>query len=328
MHQLGNRLVNLGMDVYIYYGYRNKKYETDSFLYSDSRMKIAQNIEDSEDSLIIVPESDTGWLKKYRRAKKVIWWLSLNFYLNNNIWWRSKFRTNFYNQASIFMLLRYLHTKIKEPHISYIAPKNLKEVDYHLYNCEYVHDYLLNHKVDSKKMSYLCGPIDIEEKNKKEYTTVKENLIIYNPAKVSPYIIEKILNYMKRNYPQYRFKALKNLSHEEVLDYLKRAKVYLDLGYFPGPERMPREASMNYCNIITSTMGAAKNEVDVPIPQEFKFDLKKANVPKICNLIVDMCENYYSYTKKFDKYRQKTKNQIDNFSKDIDKLKKVITELN
>lgn len=326
LHQLGNNLVNLGMEVYVYYGHRGKERKTKSLLYPDSKMKIAQNIEDLKSNIVIVPESDTGWLKKFKHVKKVIWWLSLNFYLSNNLWWYSKFRTIFCNQAPVFTILRYVYTKFKEPNISYIAPKNLKNVDYHLYNCEYVHSYLLNNKVDDKQMSYLCGPIDIEEKDKQETISVKENLIIYNPAKASPYMIGKILKYMKKNYPKYKFKALKNLSHDEVLDYLKRAKVYLDLGYFPGPERMPREASMNYCNIITSTLGAAKNKFDVPIPKEFKFDLKKENVSQICKLIVDMCENYSSYINKFDKYREKTRKQIRDFSINIDEFKEKVVK--
>ena len=326
LHQLGKILFDSGIEVYMYYGYRGKESNAEELLYPDSKLKIAKKIEDNDKNLLIVPESDTGWLKKYKSVKKVIWWLSLNFYLNDNIWWRSKFRTSFFHKPAITTLLRYVHTKLKEPYINYVLPKNLKNIDYQLYNCEYVHEYLLNQGVSESKMNYLCGPIDIEEKDEQEIINAKENLIIYNPAKASPYMIEKILEYMKNNYPKYKFKALKNLSHEEVLDYLKRAKVYLDLGYFPGPERMPREASMNYCNIITSTLGAAKNKFDVPIPEEFKFDLKKENVSQICELIVNMCENYSSYINKFDKYREKTRNQIRDFSINIDEFKEKVVK--
>ncbi|QNQ83115.1 hypothetical protein FP435_01000 [Lactobacillus sp. PV037] len=324
LHQLGNRLVENGIDVYMYYGLKGKRDKVNKLLYADSNAKIATKIDDNKENILIVPESDTGWLDKFHNIRKVIWWLSLYFYLENNIWWRSKFRTKFFNQPNFFNYLRYVHIKLKEPAVSYIFPKELKNIDYHLYNCEYVHRYLLEQGIQKSKMTYLCGPIDVEAKDKKALSTVKENLIVYNPAKASPYFIKKVLKYMNKNYSSYIFKPLKGLNHEELLMYLKKAKVYLDLGYFPGPERIPREASVNYCNIITSTVGAAENSEDVPIPKKFKFDLKKENVSKICELIVDMCDNYDEYVHYFDKYRRKTLSQINNFNSDVDKFVKIM----
>lgn len=317
LHQLGNKLVGYGIDVYMYYGYKNKKYKTDTLLYPDSKAKIATNIQDKKENILIVPESDTGWLTKYQNIRKVIWWLSLYFYLENNFMWLSKFRTNFLNQPAFFTYLRYLHIKLKNPEINYVHPEDLKNVDYHLYNCEYVHSYMKEHGIKDSKMSYLCGPIDVKPLKKENVISDKENLILYNPAKASPYMLKRILKYMHKNYPNYKFQPLKGLSHDDVLKYLKKAKVYLDLGYFPGPERMPREASMNYCNIITSTVGAAANNEDVPISKKFKFDLKKENVSRISELIVDMCDNYEEYVDHYDKYRKKTISQINNFDVDI-----------
>lgn len=322
LHQLGNKLIDRGIDTYVYYGYRGIHYETDQLLYADSKMKIAENIEDRKENMLIVPEIDTGWLNNFHNVKGTIWWLSLHFYLENNIWRRSKFRTKLLGQPHFFAYLRYFRDKLKEPVVNYVTPENLRNVTYHLYNCEYVHDYLLKQGVQKSKMSYLCGPIDIKEKD--NFLINKGNLILYNPAKASPYILRKVLKYMKDNYPNYELKALHNLSHKDVLQYLASAKVYLDLGYFPGPERIPREASMSYCNIITSTMGAAANDEDVPIPQKFKFALNKKNVPKICKLMVDMCNNYNEYLHYYDRYRDKTLSQINNFDLEINNFIKAL----
>ncbi|QNQ82765.1 hypothetical protein [Lactobacillus sp. PV012] len=323
LHQLGNKLIDRNLDVYMYYGYRGKKIDAKNVLYLDSKAKIASKIEDKSENIIIVPEMDTVWLNNYKNIRKVIWWLSLHFYLNNNIWWRANFWTRFLHQPVFFKYMRYAKAKIKEPHINNVNPDDLPKIDYHLYNCEYVRRYLVKHGVQSSDMSYLCGPIDIDVNDGVKISD-KENLIIYNPAKASKYILTKILTYMKKNYPKYKFKPLQGMEHKEVLKNLNKAKVYLDLGYFPGPERMPREAAVNYCNIITSNIGAAANKVDVPIPEKFKFSLKKENVPIICKLIVDMCENYTDYTHYYNKYREKTISQINNFDSDIDTFKNVI----
>ena len=50
------------------------------------------------------------------------------------------------------------------------------------------------------------------------------------------------------------------------------AKLYIDLGEFGGPERIPKEAVYFGCNIIVANHNAAANDFDVAIPQEYKID--------------------------------------------------------
>ena len=81
---------------------------------------------------------------------------------------------------------------------------------------------------------------------------------------------------------------------------------------------------MNYCDIVTSTIGAASNDVDIPIPGNLKFDLEKKNISRICELIADMCKNYERYIPYYDDYRKKVISQINNFDKDIDDFVELI----
>jgi len=43
-------------------------------------------------------------------------------------------------------------------------------------------------------------------------------------------------------------------------------KLYVDFGKHPGKDRMPREAAVHGCCIITGRRGAAGNPFDIPIP--------------------------------------------------------------
>lgn len=95
------------------------------------------------------------------------------------------------------------------------------------------------------------------------------------------------------------------------------AKAYLDLGVFPGPERIPREAITSYCNIITSTMGSCNNDEDVPIPSNYKFDIKRKNIKRIAKKLVDITINYEKYNCDFEQYRKKSKKQFYSFHDDI-----------
>jgi hypothetical protein len=107
------------------------------------------------------------------------------------------------------------------------------------------------------------------------------------------------------------------MSRKQVFDTLRGAKLYIDFGTFPGPERMPREAVSLYCNIITSKKGSAANNVDVPIPRENKFDLTDENVPKVGQLMLQMIENYEDYVSQGDQYREKVYDQIESFDQRI-----------
>lgn len=66
---------------------------------------------------------------------------------------------------------------------------------------------------------------------------------------------------------------LENMSRGEVVNSLLRAEIYLDLGNHPGKDRIPREAALLNCVVVTNIRGSAGNQVDVPIEKDiFKFD--------------------------------------------------------
>lgn len=77
---------------------------------------------------------------------------------------------------------------------------------------------------------------------------------------------------------------------------------YIDFGPHPGMDRLPREAALAGCVVITNREGAANFDDDVPLPSEFKF--AQFNVDKICSLIKDCCAKHDDYAKKLEKYKE------------------------
>ncbi len=73
-------------------------------------------------------------------------------------------------------------------------------------------------------------------------------------------------------------------------------------------DRLPREAALAGCVVITNREGAANFDDDVPLPSIFKF--AQFNVDKICSLIKESCTKHGEYananakTKKLEKYRE------------------------
>jgi hypothetical protein len=69
-----------------------------------------------------------------------------------------------------------------------------------------------------------------------------------------------------------KYVLLENMTREEVISNLSSSRIYLDLGTHPGTDRIPREAALLGCVIVTNTRGSAGNQIDVAINRDlFKY---------------------------------------------------------
>ena len=66
-------------------------------------------------------------------------------------------------------------------------------------------------------------------------------------------------------------------------------------------DRLPREATLAGCVVITNREGAANFDKDVPLPSEFKF--QRFDADKIFALIKECCTSHDEYVKKMDNYK-------------------------
>ena len=123
--------------------------------------------------------------------------------------------------------------------------------------------------------------------------------VVYNPAKGMHYTNEiirragqtlQIVPIGKGPNGQIR------MTGNEVTNLLCRAKVYIDFGPHPGMDRLPREAALAGCIVLTNREGAAGYDVDVPLPTEFKFG-GLFNVEKVYALLRDICVSSSSSNK-------------------------------
>ncbi len=113
---------------------------------------------------------------------------------------------------------------------------------------------------------------------------------------------------------------LSGFNTQQIINIYKKTKVYLDFGYHPGKDRMPREAALfNNC-IITNKKGSAKNKFDIPINNKYKFEEKKINLEKISKTILNIFENYQNELRYFKKYKKNILNEKKNFHKDLRKI--------
>jgi hypothetical protein len=115
-------------------------------------------------------------------------------------------------------------------------------------------------------------------------------------------------------------KAIHQVDAEESQRMMHGAKVYCDLGSHPGKDRMPREAAMHGCVVITGKHGSASNDIDVPINN------KSDNVDEIVALIKNALSNYESEFASQAPYRAWICNERVRFTTEIAQLISYIAE--
>ena len=300
LHQLVHNLRATGINAYIFYHPVVEKPKP--LAYEKYDAPYVFNIADEEDNVLIIPEifPFINFLKSYKRVRKVIWWLSVNNFFSSYLisTWRGKFlyligRLSGINGEIIAERLSQ-RQKLK-------GFLNLKNIDLHMVQSFYAFNFLRASGVDEKKIVYLSDYLNDEFLiyNFEESGIQKENIVLYNPKKGFEFT-KKIIEYGR----DINFVPIINMSRREVIETMKKAKVYIDFGNHPGKDRMPREAAMLGCCVITGKRGSAAFFEDVPIKEEYKFEDKEENIPAIVSRIRECIENYEEKIKDFEDYRK------------------------
>jgi len=245
-------------------------------------IKVCSSLEDTDSSLVIWPECWTNLIDSLQTGEyqKAIWWLSVD---NNNgkfqDWYRRDILHLYQSEYAKCYIIKNVKTAIKGdefkteqvlPMTEYIPPRHRSDNQY-------------------SSLAEQC-----------ESESEREHEILYNPLKGIHYT-DAI---RKRSESKFRFTPIggkKRLSPLEVTQLLIQAKVYIDFGPHPGMDRLPREAAIANCIVITNKEGAAFHDTDVPIPDKYKIGT--FDVDRIHKLLKESLENYKEKTREFDSYR-------------------------
>lgn len=284
LHQLGCFLKSIGHLVKIVYFPNNIKslfdYKVSPVLdiYKHYNLEYCFSIQDSEEDIVIVPETATWYLCKYKKAKKFIWWLSFDFY-------------NHSMNSKIGKVNRFLGNTI-----------NIYRDDIlHLAQSYYAKESLINLGIQNEKIFMLSDYLreDFFCKVKTE-SNIRKKQVLYNPKKGMDFTSQ-----LMKIDTDICWMPLVNYSFAEMVTILQESMIYIDFGNHPGKDRIPREAAICGCCIITGMRGSARNTIDIPIPSEFKFDERKINYDQIIKKIYEIFENYENINGLFDDYRKK-----------------------
>ncbi len=322
LHQLAAILKEMGFEVFIYYfpeGNRNPLHSR----YKHYNIPFTTKISNNQNNILIVPEvfSYFKLLNDFPNVQKVVWWLSVDNFYASYYFIHRRIKEGMWRVANKLSKLIF-----KEPimslsdvamkackNIDFLKEPTISKVDLHLVQSYYAKDHLIKKGITN--IENLSDYLNSEFLSYHYTTNDRENIVLYNPNKGFKFT-KKII----AQTPGVTFLPIKNMSRQEVIDMMKKAKLYIDFGHHPGKDRMPREAAMCGCCVITGKRGSAEFYQDIPLSNKYKFEDKIENIPAIADTIKYCVDNYKEAVKDFDEYREFIKKDKDKFMEDVQRI--------
>lgn len=236
LHQLVHELTSLGVDARLVASPESRGLPEEP-AYAGYGCAYAEVVPDSPDSVVVVPEVAISFLADYPASTRVVWWLSVDFGepYNDHPW------------TSTEVLRRLIRSS------QHLAQSEYARVE--IARREGVATQLLT---DYTVFAGGAGrPPD-----------AGPGSVAYNPLRG-----EELTGLVRARRPHLDWRPIENLPRSGVDDLLRRTTVYLDLGFHPGKDRIPREAALAGCVVVVGRTGSAAYDEDVPLPAGYKVDL-------------------------------------------------------
>jgi hypothetical protein len=280
--------------------------------YRDLRIPRVEAIADDPNHVLVVTEyfNQLQFAAQFQRLRIVIWWLSIDFFYSS-YWdaaagpWQRRLlglEGHLRRRASGYFPNLLEARDRAQMQLRHLAGLHLAGMDpigraaVHLCQSAYAKAHLAGKGLERLRELY-----DLTDSQVLEATydpSAKEDLILYNPKKGELFSREIIARA-----PQLRFVPLVNLGRTELLNLLRRAKVYIDFGNHPGRDRLPREAALFGCCVLTGTRGSAAFREDLPLPARFKIEDKRGSLPSIVATLQTLIDDYARIHPEYDPYR-------------------------
>lgn len=241
--------------------------------------------------LLVVPETLTSLLNDYKSVHRAIWWLSVDNYhqiidLNNAL-------------SPARRLLREVRWRLRRERRPFVPAYDKDLPIFHFYQSEYARQFLLSNGISEEKMLPLS---DYLNESFLSYDFLneadREDVILYNPRKGM-----EVTQRLMKAAPDLKFEPLIGLTRDQMVERLKRCKLYIDFGHHPGKDRIPREACALGCGVLTNRRGSAANSLDVPIPAEFKIDDTTVDPNTIASTIRAVLVDFHAQRDRLNGYR-------------------------
>ena len=234
---------------------------------------------DSGEQIVIIPEGLTLALVNFTKARVALWWMSVDNYV----------------KATHGADMDRIRDKCR----------------WHLVQSFYARKYVEEHFTGQVIMD-LSDYINHEHGKFMLPAAYRQDIVLYNPKKG----YDTLLPLMEQ-VGWIQWIPLRGLNLEKTIFLMQSAKIYIDFGNHPGKDRIPREAAVNGCCVITNKLGSAAFSEDVPIPEKYKFDNPLRELDTIENLMRNICNDMEKYQRDFADYREWIHGEKERFDKEV-----------
>lgn len=276
LHQFSQYLTQNGIENYMIYPDYNGVQCPTPPTFLKYGVKYVSHYIDSPDTVLVLTETQLHLAAECRQGTLMVWWLSVDNYStiyrdkiqNNNIdIWGLRNKSNIIHFAQSYYARDFVNT--------YFSPKHC------YFLMDYINDDIINWAI-SHKDNYQ-----------------RQNICLYNPRKG----YEALTPIIAACREDITWIPLTNMTPIEMADIMCKAKLYIDFGSHPGKDRIPREAAICGCCVLTNRKGSAAYSNDVNIPEKFKIK-DPGQVEAVLKSIYDLIDNYDSRTAEYSAYRE------------------------
>jgi len=285
-HQMCAELNKNGQEAFMYYIFSDVEGPADANCvdkfkkYNTTHVTSHEDV-DTNDSIVVVPEGLADRAKWFKNATIVLWWMSVDNYFRD----------------------------CKDTDVNTLDGI----VTLHLTQSEYARDFLSKQNIASDKIMTVSDYISDMYGQFILPAEYRKNIALYNPKKG----YEELRPVIDAT-PFVEWRPLIGLTEEEMIVLMQIAKVYVDFGNHPGKDRIPREAALCGCCVVTNRRGSANFYEDVAISDTYKIDTEdNSYIEKATALIEEICNNYANLLPDFIHYQNKIKVEKDLFSQDV-----------
>lgn len=215
---------------------------------------------DEPRSLVVLPETDLRMAQNFRRAQVACWWLSVD----NSGQFDAATALSTVSGSGLRESLRFskwFSLEMRER----LKFRRLRSVE-HFAQSEYAWTMLRSRGIPASLLSDYTSTFDaVADRG----IAPSRPVLAYNGRKgadLARALVAKLGESVDA-------REIANMTSDEVVDTLRGAQVYLDLGAHPGKDRMPREAAALGCLVLVARRGSAAFSLDVPIPEHHKIDV-------------------------------------------------------
>ena len=269
LHQLVSTLRTLGQDAYLVPRPGTESAERVS-AYDHYGAPEVSEFEDASDNAVVTSEYIMTHLANVKKATRFCWWLSIDnspvFKADRQALGLWETRAQKQVQTSKFRTISGLQSIRR----SLNGQKRLIDSVNHLSQSEYAWSFLFTRLNVVSNMVSDYTPLTVLHAVQQLPPLERGRTIAFNPKKAA-----RITELLKDNVKDAVFVPLVGMSPAGVASALGTTSIYLDLGYHPGKDRMPREAAICGAVSLVARRGSGAFYGDVPIPWEHKITADK-----------------------------------------------------